>query len=130
MLTANEIIEIQRALDAIERSLAAQIRGAINQKFGHELPELECDFDRDNSAPAAPSLFDDNNIGFIRREVNELFAVEAAREAITQGTYGSCAMCHQPIEFQRLQARPTTVCCLPCQKQLNRPIQYRQELRP
>ena len=128
MLTANEIIEIQCALEAIERRLSAQIRGAINRKFGHDLPELECN--RDNPRPSVPSLFDDSNIGFIRREVNELLAVDAAREAIMQGTYGACAMCHQTNEFQRLRARPTSVYCLPCQKQLNHPIQNRPEVRP
>ena len=91
MLTANEIIEIQCALDAMERRLSAQICGAINRKFGHDLPELESNCD--NPRRSTPSLFDDSNIGFIRREAKELFAVEAAREAIMQGTYGSCAQC-------------------------------------
>ena len=128
MLTANEIIEIQCALDAMERRLSVQIGGAINRKFGHDLPELESNCD--NPRRSTPSLFDDSNIGFIRREANELFAVEAAREAIMQGTYGSCAMCHQAIEFQRLRTRPTSAYCLPCQKQLNHPIQNRPEDRP
>lgn len=37
--------------------------------------------------------------------------VEAALEAINNGTYGKCKVCHKEISFDRLEAVPTTLTC-------------------
>lgn len=33
-------------------------------------------------------------------------------ERINKGTYGKCAVCHQPIPYQRLEILPTATCCV------------------
>ncbi len=41
-----------------------------------------------------------------------LAQIEAALERITAGTYGSCAVCGEPIAEGRLEARPWTPFCI------------------
>ncbi|MFC7686734.1 TraR/DksA C4-type zinc finger protein [Ureibacillus sp. GCM10028918] len=38
--------------------------------------------------------------------------IEAALEAMENGTYGECKVCHQEIPFERLEAVPTTLTCI------------------
>ncbi|MDN4493761.1 TraR/DksA C4-type zinc finger protein [Ureibacillus aquaedulcis] len=38
--------------------------------------------------------------------------IEAALEAMENGTYGECKVCHQEIPFDRLEAVPTTLTCV------------------
>ena len=38
--------------------------------------------------------------------------IEAALEAMNNGTYGECKVCHKEISFERLEAVPTTLTCV------------------
>lgn len=49
------------------------------------------------------------------RDQEELTGIAAARERMAAGTYGECADCGQDIRFERLQAQPTAMRCVPCQ---------------
>jgi DnaK suppressor protein len=44
--------------------------------------------------------------------------VDAALEAFGDDAYGLCRMCDDPIGFKRLQARPESPLCLPCQREV------------
>jgi len=44
----------------------------------------------------------------------ELEAIEAALERLRAGTFGRCTRCGEPIEFERLRARPTAETCARC----------------
>ena len=41
-------------------------------------------------------------------------ALEAALKRISEGTYGTCAKCGEPIEPKRLKALPTAATCISC----------------
>jgi RNA polymerase-binding transcription factor DksA len=43
---------------------------------------------------------------------DHLEEVEAALERVAAGTYGSCEVCHRPIDPARLEARPTARTCV------------------
>ena len=43
--------------------------------------------------------------------------VERSLEAISDGSYGLCAMCEEPIPVKRLRAIPWAVYCVGCQEQ-------------
>jgi DnaK suppressor protein len=49
------------------------------------------------------------------RDVTELRALEAARQRVTEGSYGTCAECGGEIGFERLQVNPAAVRCIRCQ---------------
>ena len=49
------------------------------------------------------------------RDVTELRALEAARQRLAEGSYGTCADCGGEIGFERLQVNPAAVRCIRCQ---------------
>jgi DnaK suppressor protein len=49
------------------------------------------------------------------RDVTELRALEAARQRLAEGSYGTCADCDGEIGFERLQVNPAAVRCIRCQ---------------
>lgn len=53
----------------------------------------------------------------VQRDSNELADVRAALGRLTDGSYGTCIDCGQPIELQRLVAMPAAARCLACQTQ-------------
>ncbi len=114
MLTTVQINHLKVALDERERLLRVEVRKAIHEKFGRDLPELESL--GDDSARSVADLLDDIDTGMMMRDVNELLAIEAARAAIKGGSYGVCVMCHGPIGYRRLIALPSAERCLTCQE--------------
>jgi RNA polymerase-binding transcription factor DksA len=119
MINAKQLASILGALSERERQLCRQLRCTIFDTFGSDLPSFESNHTHRHDA--AKSLFDNDESGLNRRIVNELMAIESAREAINHGNYGVCEMCHGEIEFTRLQALPATTLCRECQKHINRP---------
>lgn len=53
----------------------------------------------------------------VERDRNELADVRAALVRLTDGTYGTCIDCGQPIDLQRLLAMPAAARCMICQTQ-------------
>lgn len=53
----------------------------------------------------------------VQRDSNELADVRAALARLTDGSYGTCIDCGQPIELQRLAAMPAAARCIACQTQ-------------
>ena len=51
----------------------------------------------------------------VQRDSNELVDVRAALARLTDGSYGTCIDCGQPIELQRLVAMPAAARCIACQ---------------
>jgi RNA polymerase-binding protein DksA len=51
----------------------------------------------------------------VERHMRDLAALEAARQRIASGTYGTCADCGQPIGQERLKANPVALRCAECQ---------------
>ena len=49
-----------------------------------------------------------------RTEITEIRQIEAALQRISEGTYGTCAKCGEPIEPRRLKALPIAAMCISC----------------
>ena len=49
-----------------------------------------------------------------RTEITEIHQIEAAIKRISEGTYGTCAKCGEPIDPRRLKALPTAATCISC----------------
>jgi DnaK suppressor protein len=47
-------------------------------------------------------------------ETTEIQQIEAAIKRISEGTYGTCVKCGEPIDPRRLKALPTAVACISC----------------
>ena len=53
-----------------------------------------------------------------RRNVLRLRQVGVAMRALREEEYGWCVRCGEPIGYGRLNARPETVACVPCMREL------------
>jgi len=49
-----------------------------------------------------------------KTEATEIRQIEAALRRISEGTYGTCAKCGEPIDPRRLKALPTAARCISC----------------
>jgi RNA polymerase-binding protein DksA len=61
------------------------------------------------------------------RDVSELRDIEAARERLRTGEFGTCVDCGTEIPAERLDALPASARCIECQQQYERthPIEIR-----
>lgn len=54
------------------------------------------------------------NIRMRSREQKLLVKIEETLERIAAGDYGICQECEEPIQYERLKARPVTTLCIDC----------------
>jgi RNA polymerase-binding transcription factor DksA len=87
-----------------------ELPGAIgtNGHFADEVDQIQASESRE--------------IGFVTRElllarVNDL---SAALDQLSEGNYGTCLECGEPISPARLHAMPEVRCCVRCQDRLER----------
>jgi RNA polymerase-binding transcription factor DksA len=127
VLTSDQVKQLRAALGERERVLRSEVRKAIHEKLGHDIPEL--DSLSDDTAKPVADLLDDIDTGMMMRDVDELMAIEAAKAAFKTGAYGNCATCHGPIDFKRLLALPSATRCLPCQERHERTTWKQREMK-
>jgi DnaK suppressor protein len=114
-MSPEERARIEERLDArleeVRRTRAAMRRSGEGGR-GNELSAL------DNHPGDAASELHDEEVD----ETTELFLDEEeqriaeARQALADGSYGTCTDCGQPIQPERLQAAPEVVRCISCQR--------------
>jgi DnaK suppressor protein len=61
------------------------------------------------------------------REKEKLQAVDDALEKLSQGTYGICEECGEPIAPARLEAIPLAKFCLACQSRLEKERSFQKQ---
>jgi RNA polymerase-binding protein DksA len=54
------------------------------------------------------------------RDIEELRAIEAAKERMANGSYGACVDCGVDIPLDRLEVQPAATRCVPCQERFER----------
>ncbi|OGD87174.1 hypothetical protein A2870_03425 [Candidatus Curtissbacteria bacterium RIFCSPHIGHO2_01_FULL_41_11] len=57
---------------------------------------------------------------FEQRLKSDLKEIEFALRKIKKGTYGKCEKCGQPIEFKRLEVKPSAIYCLDDERKVER----------
>jgi DnaK suppressor protein len=62
----------------------------------------------------------DRNQASVQAALEQRSAVLAALSRIDEGSYGRCVDCGQEIPEPRLEARPATTRCVPCQSKRDR----------
>jgi DnaK suppressor protein len=67
-----------------------------------------------------------------QRDIEELRAIEAARERLADGSFGQCVDCGVSIPEARLEAQPAAARCITCQERFEatHPASPRVELPP
>jgi DnaK suppressor protein len=103
LLAAERADTLQR-LEGLEREFAGVIEsaGVAGTDDEHDPEGATMAFERQHLAAL---------IGQARQHLTQ---VDAALLRVTEGLYGLCADCGQPISAARLTARPVAVTCIDC----------------
>ena len=109
---------------------AQELRNMVEERRGALLSELREDAARardqpyaEHAGPAPDSgdesvatLIADLEQADMTRDLGEYRALEAARERLKSGEYGTCIDCGNDIGYERLKAFPAALRCIQCQE--------------
>ena len=70
----------------------------------------------DTAEAAVADLLADLDLAETHRLVTELQDIDAARRRLTDGSYGICSDCSEPVGVERLSAYPVAKRCIGCQE--------------
>jgi RNA polymerase-binding protein DksA len=102
----NEHDEIEKALKARLSELRTH-RAKVDRELHKLLPA--------DSEDQAIELENQEALEAIdKTETTEILQIEGALRRISEGTYGTCAKCGEPIDPRRLKALPTAATCISC----------------
>lgn len=113
-LSPQELHDIEQRLDRLEADLSGRLPGlnqdapAPGEVQGREVGD-EVDVAEWNNEKSGHGAL-------LAHYRGQLHDIDAARERIREGTFGTCADCDEPIPLARLQAYPTAERCAPCQE--------------
>jgi RNA polymerase-binding transcription factor DksA len=127
---------------ALTEKQTETLRGMIEQRRSALFAELREDAERtrehpyaEHAGPAPDSgdesvatLFADLEQADVTRDLEELRALEAARQRMQDGAYGICVDCGSDIDFARLKAFPAALRCVQCQERYEKT--YRGDPKP
>jgi len=114
MLGPQDLADIRAALTAEKARLLAQAEA--DREFGVAQEPTR----GDSADESAHESLVSERMRMATRAQGRLAEVEAALRRLTEGGFGACAECDEPISPRRLRARPTTRLCLPCQEDAER----------
>lgn len=119
-LKQSQLSALKKELDRNYKRLVEEVRQELETPQHQQYIELIDRGPADSADEAIGDALADINLAIIDRHVRELRDIEATRERIADGSYGTCIDCDNAISFERLQAYPTAKRCLVCQQQNER----------
>jgi DnaK suppressor protein len=111
MARKDTLEKLRKVLLTRRDALARAIRGDLNL-----LSELHGPTTGDILDIAADTVQDEINSRLLEVESDELRAIDAAIERMSDGSYGTCQDCGKAIPLRRLQAVPYVVDCIDCRR--------------
>ena len=114
-LTEQQIATLKTSLDHRTLELTAEIRAELAASDDEQHRTL-ANTAPDTTGEALARAFIDVEIALIDRHVNELRDIEAARQRMHNGVYGTCADCEEAVPYARLMAYPIAKRCIACQQ--------------
>jgi len=107
--TARELLLAERA--------RAQVRAAaLGREFaGIAEAASEPGTDDEHDPEGATLAFErEHTAALLAQAVEQIAEIDAAIGRLTDGTYGTCVRCGQPVGADRLAARPAAATCVRC----------------
>jgi len=121
-LTPSEVSRFRERLRArdleLRRAIHASLVNAEDKTYAEVAGRV-----LDVAEESVATMFADDKILMIKKEVAEQTDVVAALARITDGTYGACVDCAEDIGVKRLDAYPTAKRCIRCQTHYERHYQ-------
>lgn len=116
--TKEFLAAIKEALDSQKIRLGNQLSELTNKETGSAFPSYG--EGEDESAEEVATY--DANLQLVDTLESEQRDVTDSLNRLEKGTYGICKYCQQPIDEQRLRARPTSSSCVACKKALTQEL--------
>jgi RNA polymerase-binding transcription factor DksA len=115
-LTQQQTQELQTTVDKRRTALRAEIGRDLDKVRADRLEDL-AGASPDPGDESVASLISDLDQADTSRDLAELRSLDAARQRIAEGSYGTCIECDGDIGFERLRANPAAERCIRCQTQ-------------
>ncbi len=104
---------LEEEVQTLENELSTIGRKNPTVKGDWEAVEPEDDRDRADETEVADGIGNlENNTSVLNTLEERLREVKSALESIESGTYGSCRVCGEAIEEERLSANPAATTCV------------------
>ncbi|MDH3671918.1 MAG: TraR/DksA family transcriptional regulator [Gammaproteobacteria bacterium] len=126
-LTDQEIAELRQELRERAQTLKSQVQKELLANGTEQYIELAGRV-HDSGDESVADLLTEVNLAILDRHVREMWDIDAAVKRMTDGVYGNCIDCNNPVPYGRLQAYPTAKRCIACQTRYER--RYAQPKRP
>jgi DnaK suppressor protein len=109
------VTDPRAALAAIRRQTEERLAALVRDYDGVVDASRDTNADDEHDPEGATIAFERSQVGALVRQARERLAeLDAAEQRISDGSYGVCARCGQPIAAARLEARPEARTCVSC----------------
>ena len=113
-LTSHQLNTLKKSLFTRESCVQSQVQGYLAQRVDGSYIELKADIKDEGDASVVDTLIDfDNSMAEYR--VEELRAIDIAKNRLLEGCYGECIDCGEDISYKRLAVHPIAKRCIRCQ---------------
>jgi DnaK suppressor protein len=114
-LTREQSIELGYVIGERRSTLIDELREDVKRVRGEPREEIAGPAP-DTGDESVAELIEGLDQAEVARELEELRALEAARNRFSQGNYGICLDCGGDIDYRRLRAYPAAIRCIECQR--------------
>ena len=113
-LTEHQTQELHTAIERRRAALLSELREDA-ERVRRDRHEDLAGASPDSGDESVATLLADLDHADLGRDLSELRGIEAARDRLSEGSYGICADCGGDIGFERLKVNPSAVRCIQCQ---------------
>ena len=107
----SELNYFKEILESRKEQIVKNISG-VNDEL-NQLSRLELNDEGDHASVNNNSMVES---AIVSQQEKELKEIQIALGKISNGDYGICEMCEDPIGFQRLKVKPHAIYCIDCRE--------------
>jgi DnaK suppressor protein len=111
-LNAKDLKRFKKMLEDSRAAILEKARKTMEEESNFDTDDLPDEIDQASSEYAQSMAF-----RLLDREKLLLMKIEKAIQRITDGSFGLCERCEEPISAKRLEARPVTTLCIRCKEE-------------
>jgi len=108
---ASELDYFREILESRQTQIVKNITGVNNEL--DQLNSLELNDEGDHASVDNSSMIES---AIVQQQEQELREIKVTLGKISNGDYGVCEMCEDPIGFQRLKVKPHAIYCIDCRE--------------
>ena len=110
-MQTSELEYFKEILQSRQEQIVKNISG-VNDELS-QLSSLELNDEGDHASVDNSSMVES---AIVQQQEQELREINVTLGKISNGDYGICEMCEDPIGFQRLKVKPHAIYCIDCRE--------------